>query len=229
MVHGPRVSPPLFSAYERLRVLLEHNHDVPTRYAIGALVKEVKSAPDVYGSGAVMQLAAATGADLATLYRNASVASCWTLDEVGRLLAPHDTYSMSWSHLVAIATVDCREERAAWIERCLAQGLSVRPLEAMLAAASSAEHGPEGEALSRVERALRAAERLWEQAAELEAALPLGGVPERLLQRATVLHERMRSLTERQLRTLRRTYTFPRSSGAFSCVVDTTDRAETSD
>ena len=46
------------------------------RYAIGAVVREVKGAPERYGAGAVIQLASTTGEDVATLYRYATVAGC---------------------------------------------------------------------------------------------------------------------------------------------------------
>jgi hypothetical protein len=223
MVDGRRVSPSLRACNERLRALLERPLDTPTRYAIGALVHEVKRAPDTYGGGAVMQLAASTGADLATLYRYASVAACWTLDEVTRLSAPRGAYVMSWSHLVAIANVADAGERVAWIERCRGVGLSLRQLEALLAAAS-AEPESGRETLGRIERTLGAAERLIEQAAELEAMVSPDALPPALLDRAIALHERMRSTAERQLRALRRLPAPPRS-GSFARILDGPHRA----
>jgi hypothetical protein len=202
MPHGRRVSPALVPARDRLRALLERFPDTPTRYAIGTLVKEIKSAPRLYGAGAVVHLAATTGADLATLYRHASVVGCWTLAQVERLLTRRGAYLLSWSHLVAIATLQAPSERAGWIARCRAEGLSLRELATRLGAAG-APPGGESEALHRLERALRAVERLSEQAADLQRTLSRRALPAAVRDHAIALHERLRILAERQLGILR--------------------------
>jgi CheY-like chemotaxis protein len=105
--------------------------DARTRYDIGRIVAELKARPDAYGHGAVSVAAAALGEDIPSLYRYARVAERWTREELDALLARtmRDGRPLSWSHLVALASVQPGEAYARLVERTLGECLSVRELD----------------------------------------------------------------------------------------------------
>jgi hypothetical protein len=178
---------------EQLRRLLPTRRDPRTRYAIGRLVLRVRGAPDTYGRGAVANLATSAGADLATLYRQASVASRWTLDEVEALLAGRGASGLTWSHLVLLSAIESPEERREWCHLCLEERLSVRRLEAALAGTSRDD---EGRARARAERTLQAAERLLDEMRRLDEDTGSRRLPPELVERALHVHERVRCFAE---------------------------------
>ncbi len=211
---GLRIKQPLAERRERLRELLGRPADERTRYEIGAIVAEIKSDPAVYGSGAVSVVAAAVGEDVASLYRYATVAECWSAEQFeGLLLRGRERGTrLSWSHLVLIASLPSPAGRARWTERTLAERLSVRQL-ALLLADEAPESGPGllRDSMAQLARLARASERwltvvrpLLEAAVSRLEALPDGecGVAESL-ERAIVAHARLHTASSEQLRVLR--------------------------
>ena len=186
------MSDALRGACERLRALLLGPTDTRARHAIGALVREVKGDPGVYGGGAVTQLAVETGQDVATLYRHASVAACWSLDEVEQLLAAPAPRPLSWSHLVLVASVDDPEERSRWIARCRAESLSIRGLEELLATRDGLK----------AQWSVDATERLLREAEALSETRTFA-MPPQLRERAMAVYQRLQRHAEQQLRRLR--------------------------
>jgi DNA-binding CsgD family transcriptional regulator len=120
---------------DQLRRLAEQPPDDSVRYAIGAIIKELKSHPESYGESAVSAAAAAIGEDLAGLYRFASVAERWSGTEVRALLSDG---TLSWSHLVALARIESRAVRERFLRRVQREGLSIRKLVKVLEAAGVA-------------------------------------------------------------------------------------------
>lgn len=114
---------------EELRRLAAQPPDGIVRYAMGAIVKELKSHPEVYGGNAVSVAAAAVGEDTAGLYRFASVAERWSSREVKSLLSSH---GVSWSHLVALARIESRPVRDRFLRRIQREKLGNRQLVAAL-------------------------------------------------------------------------------------------------
>jgi hypothetical protein len=112
-----------------LQTAILRSHDPLERYAAGEIVAAVKRDAATYGDSAVTSLAKSVGEDIATLYRFASVAECFTRAEVKRLLAS----GLTWSHLVALARVPDEKRRKAWTARAMRTKVSVRMLEAQLA------------------------------------------------------------------------------------------------
>lgn len=100
-----------------------------TRYAMGAIVKELKRHPETYGDSAVSVAAAAVGEDAAGLYRFATVAERWSAREVKALLAFE---AVTWSHLVALARVESRPVRERFLRRVRREGLPLKKLVAAL-------------------------------------------------------------------------------------------------
>jgi DNA-binding CsgD family transcriptional regulator len=114
---------------EELRHLAAQPADASVRYAMGAIVKDLKSRPGTYGESAVSVAAAAIGEDMAGLYRFASVAERWGAREVRALLADE---SVSWSHLVALARIESRTVRDRFLRRVRREKLPLRELVAAL-------------------------------------------------------------------------------------------------
>ena len=114
----------------RLRQLLSVRPTPRARYAVGAIVAEIKANPGVYGRGAMMAVATALGEDLPSLYRHAAVAECWTEAELSALLDRKgaDGRSLSWSHIVLLGSVSSARIRARLVEQALRESLSVRDL-----------------------------------------------------------------------------------------------------
>lgn len=124
----------LAGCIERLRELLPLRLDPLVRFAMGAIVAEIKANPDHYGHSGVSAVATALGEDAPSLYRHATVAERWTASEVESLLARNGSGErpLSWSHIVLLGSVTSPAERARLIERVLAEGLSVRELTAIV-------------------------------------------------------------------------------------------------
>jgi hypothetical protein len=114
---------------ERLRRLAANRPTDSTRYAIGAIIKELKSHPETFGESAVSAAASAVGEDQATLYRFASVAERWTSSQVKVLLSGE---AVSWSHLVALARVERSDVRERLIRRLRHKRLSLRELQVLI-------------------------------------------------------------------------------------------------
>ncbi len=211
---GLRIKAPLADRRERLRELLGRPADEHTRYEIGALIAEIKSDPATYGPGAVSVVATAVGEDVASLYRYATVAECWSAEQFEALLRRGGRRGarLSWSHLVLIASLPSPAGRARWTERTLAEGLSVRQLALLLAdEAPESAPGLARDAIAQLGRLARASERwLTEASALLESAigrlesLPGGecGVADSL-ERVVVAHARLHTASSEQLRLLR--------------------------
>lgn len=116
---------------QELRGLAAQPASDATRYAMGAIVKELKRHPETYGDNAVSVAAAAAGEDAAGLYRFATVAERWSAREVSALLAFE---TVTWSHLVALARVESRPVRERFLRRIRRERLPLKKLVAALEA-----------------------------------------------------------------------------------------------
>ena len=135
--HAPRVTPAsLEGCIARLRELLPMRIDPLVRYAIGAIVADVKAKPEVYGTSAVTSVAAALGEDVPSLYRHAAVAECWSETGVRALLSRKGPSgrSLTWSHVVLLGNLGSPLARRRLENRALDEGLSVRQLAELVAA-----------------------------------------------------------------------------------------------
>jgi len=124
-----RSGKPLQARIGQLRRLAALKPDDSVRYAMGAIVKELKSHPEIYGDSAVSMAAVAIGEDLPGLYRFASVAERWSAGEVRSLLSGG---AISWSHLVALARVESRPLRQRFMRQVRREGLTLRELAAVV-------------------------------------------------------------------------------------------------
>jgi hypothetical protein len=124
----------LENVIEQLRDVAEQPRSDATRYAMGALVNELRARPARYGKNAVSAAAAAIGEDIPGLYRFATVAERWSENKVMALLKPRNGRRLLWSHLVAIAPVTSAAVRRGFLRRALRERLSVRQLVAVLEA-----------------------------------------------------------------------------------------------
>jgi len=122
---------PLQARIEQLRRLAGRSPNDSVRYAMGAIVKELKRDRETYGDSAVSVAAVAVGEDLPGLYRFASVAERWSAREVTKLLSGK---ALSWSHLVALSRVESRPARERFLRRAQREGWTLRELTAALAA-----------------------------------------------------------------------------------------------
>jgi hypothetical protein len=117
---------------EELREIAEQPRSDATRYAIGAIINELKRHPERYGKNAVSAAASAIGEDIPGLYRFATVAERWIADEAMALLKPRRGRRLLWSHLVAVAPVTSAAVRRGLLRRALRERLSVRQLADVL-------------------------------------------------------------------------------------------------
>jgi hypothetical protein len=136
--------------------------------------------------------------DLVGLYRYASVAECWSEEEVHELMGRHPgERALTWSHLVRLAAVDKPRERARWTRRARIEQLSVRELAMRLGRREA-----NASAGLRLERAVRAASRFL---AELESDR-LGDVGvvrnRKALEHALDVHEKIRALNTLRIEAL---------------------------
>jgi hypothetical protein len=118
----------LENVIEQLRDIAEQPRSDATRYAMGAIVNELRAHPKRYGRNAVSVAAAAIGEDIPGLYRFATVAERWSADKVMALLKPRKGRRLLWSHLVAVAPVEAAVVRRRLLRRALREQLSVRQL-----------------------------------------------------------------------------------------------------
>ena len=162
-----QLSPSLRTVYESIQGLLAtaSRNDAKARHQVGALIANVKQAPDKYGSHAVEQLARALSSNVHTLYRCAAVAECWSPTKLEALLARTTPQGqpLSWSHLVLLAGVTSAKRRAELVDHALRDALSVRELAVLLDAPAS--KGSRGAGLVVLHRVVRATER-WSAAVE---------------------------------------------------------------
>jgi hypothetical protein len=124
--------PTLESCIERLREIAEQPRSDATRYAMGAVVNELRAHPERYGRNAVSTAASAIGEDVPGLYRFATVAERWSADEAMALLKPRRGRRLLWSHLVAVAPVASAAARRRLLRRALREQLSVRQFAGVL-------------------------------------------------------------------------------------------------
>ena len=136
---GPSAIPAsLEGCISRLRELLSLRLDPLVRYAIGAIVADIKARPELYGTSGVTRVASAVGEDVPSLYRHAAVAECWTEAGVRALLSRKGLNGrpLSWSHVVLLGNVASPPARRHLENKALDEGLSVRKLAELVAAAS---------------------------------------------------------------------------------------------
>jgi hypothetical protein len=209
-----RMNAPLRAACESIRALLAEagRSEVRSRYAIGAIVADVKRSRHKYGARAVAQLSDALGTDEQTLYRCASVAECWSQAQLEALLDRTTALGqpLSFSHFVLLASVSAAQARAELFERAVHEGLSVRRL-ALLVEAPSGASGSGRESRDPIGRVLRTTERLAreiesiddELRPELESAPRLRADARTALEQAIATTDRLRSVLELRLERLR--------------------------
>ncbi len=137
---GRSVPATLDGCVARLRELFPMRIDPLVRYAIGAVVAEIKARPERYGTSGVTTVAAALGEDAPSLYRHATVAECWNEAEVRELLSRQgpDGRRLSWSHVVLLGHVTSSALRKRLENRALDEGMSVRQLAEAVAAQAQA-------------------------------------------------------------------------------------------
>lgn len=131
------VPPTLEGCVRRLREFGKQYPDARTRYAVGMIVAALKSQPERYGANAVSTAARELGEPVPSFYRHATVAACWTVAQFEALLTRRgpDGFSLSWSHLVILASIEPLTARERLIAKALAEKLSVRDLQTMADAA----------------------------------------------------------------------------------------------
>lgn len=138
-----------------IRALLAQavREDLYARYRVGALLSIVKRAPSTYGEHAVERLGAELGIATATLYRYATVADCWSLEDVESQGTRTNRFGepLSWSHFVALTRVPHPAARRALTEECRQKGWSVRKLtEVVTRLARAGENNDGAEASVRI-------------------------------------------------------------------------------
>lgn len=122
----------LFEKYEiihQIQIELDLREAV-SKYAIGVHVAEVVYETKTYGKGAVKQLAEALRRDKSTLVDYGKVAWTWNHQEFVELLKREGIreIGVSFSHLIEIAAWSDPAVREDWINRVLAEGLSIKAL-----------------------------------------------------------------------------------------------------
>jgi ribosomal protein L17 len=169
------MAPGLRAAYERVRALLDgaSRDEVRARHEVGAIVLEVKCAPDRYGASGVEQLAGALRVHVRTLYRSAAVAECWSAADVDALSRQADARGrpLSWSHLVLLGSVADADLRAELLRQTLARALSVRALMELVVAKARPVDDTARELLERLVARIRRESR---RVAEAQSAFLAG-------------------------------------------------------
>jgi hypothetical protein len=207
------LSPGLRPVYESIRRLLDGatRDEARSRHQIGVYIGEVKSASDKYGARAVELLAGALGTNVHTLYRCATVSSCWSSTQLETLLrrTTPGGQPLSWSHLVLLAGVPSARRRTDLVDWTLQDGLTVRELRALVEVSGEGDAHRKGHVvLHRVARTSErwsnaAASMLDELLAELESASSDAGGPAELIERAIAAHEQLHGIVQKQLVRLR--------------------------
>jgi hypothetical protein len=205
------MSAPLAAAYRSIRELLAQagRAEVSGRHEVGTVIVDIKRSRHKYGTQAIQRLAKALGTDEQTLYRCASVAECWTKQQMAGLLARTTAYGqpLTWSHFVVLATVPSPKRRAELFERALHEGLSVRVLTTLIDdAAERSDEEPELPALGRLERTT---ERLARELESIHSDI-LSTLPKRqrsaqrtLIEQAIAANERLAAIVRHQAERLK--------------------------
>jgi hypothetical protein len=208
------LSPGLLPVYESIRELLAGaaRDEARSRHRVGVHIVEVKRAADKYGTRAVERLARALGTNVHTLYRCASVAECWSAEQLDDMLRRTTTKGqpLSWSHFVVVAGVTPARQRGELIDLALRKRLTVRELVAHVEARGRSNE--DDRALVVVQRLVKETER-WSRAArgmhdELLAELEGTDRPEEsdsagLIEQAIAAEERLHGVVLKQLARLR--------------------------
>jgi hypothetical protein len=194
-------SDPFFVACERLRRMCSGHDTLDARFAIGRLVASVMADPQTYGTGAVVRMAAQLGRHIGGLYQYARVTECWTRADAQRLLdpQPEGEWPLTWSHLVALASLDDRHERARWTRLTRLESLSVRDLGRRLAGRQE-----RGGSERRLERAIRAVEQFLADCEQEPVAAWALVQSSETLDRAVVVHERLQAMAAGRVAALRK-------------------------
>lgn len=208
------LSPGLRPVYESIRELLAGatRDEARSRHRIGVHIVEVKRAPDKYRAHAVERLAHALGTNVHTLYRCASVAECWSAEQLDEVLRRTTTKGqpLSWSHFVVLAGVTSPKRRAELVDYALRKRLTVRELVAQVEA--QGQWSVDNRALVVLQRLVKATER-WSEAArgmheELLAELERTDRQEEgdsagLIEQAIAAEEQLHGVVLKQLARLR--------------------------
>jgi hypothetical protein len=136
----PRHHDTLENVIEQLRNIAEQPRSDATRYAMGAIVNELRAHPERYGKNAVSTAAAAIGEDIPGLYRFATVAERWSADQAMGLLKPRKGRRLLWSHLVAAAPMAQAAARRRLLRRAWRERLSVREFARAVEVEGDARH-----------------------------------------------------------------------------------------
>jgi hypothetical protein len=108
--------------------------DVRTRHKVGVILIRVHAEANTYGECAIERMAEELATSTHILYSCARVAECWSKPQITTLSARTNARGepLSWSHFVVL-TKPAGSLRGAWIERCLAEGWTVRELREQMA------------------------------------------------------------------------------------------------
>ncbi|MGD0524296.1 MAG: hypothetical protein ABSE49_04080 [Polyangiaceae bacterium] len=208
------LSPGLRPVYESIRELLAGatRDEARSRHRIGVHIVEVKLAADKYGTRAVERLALALGTNVHTLYRCASVAECWSTEQLDEVLRRTTAKGqpLSWSHLVLLAGVTPARGRGDLTDLALRKQLTVRELVVHLEARR--RWAVDKRATVVLQRLVKATER-WSEAArgmhdELLAELEEADREDEtesagLLEQAILAEEQLHRVVVKQLARLR--------------------------
>lgn len=133
-----QMTPELKKVFDRIQKgwIAASKADVMTRYDWGTMIAKIRNTPrtEVYGEGAVKQLAEALGADTRNLYQYADIASAWTRDEVTGIIerATNSGMTIGFSHFRSLAAIGEEKLRNQCTERCLKEAMTVKDLDTMI-------------------------------------------------------------------------------------------------
>jgi hypothetical protein len=121
----------LHTLYEKIRdkFMRAAQDDILARYDIGTMIHTAMSNEKKYGNDAAEKLALALDVSVSSLYVHQQVAVTWSRADLKALISrvePESGYHLAWGHLWALSTVAKPDSRAALVEECFENVLSVR-------------------------------------------------------------------------------------------------------
>ena len=112
--------------------------DIHTRYSWGLMINKIRNTPraDTYGDGATQQLADALEINVRVLYQMADFAAAFTPEAVDEAIenSTANGRAMTWSNFRTLSGIDNPKLREQCLKRCIAEAMTSRELDEMVAA-----------------------------------------------------------------------------------------------
>jgi len=120
--------------YIETTLATENQHGLLLRHDVGMRLKRVIAEEATYGSQAAQQIATYLGMSVDRLYKLCAFADTYSREQLEQWATRpmNNGRRLSYNHLTTLLIIKTEEERLHWMERILADSLSVRALRSLI-------------------------------------------------------------------------------------------------